>query len=95
MSALLMFERVMRGADPNTDAADAQILADARATVREILEDAELTLWALEDAGWVAPDDDDAITYAARLLLTAGRLGELLRAVRLAQEITFGRKDGS
>lgn len=89
VSVRLMLERAMRDADPNTDAADAQILADARATVREILEDAELALGALEDAGWVAPDDDDAITYAARLLLTSDRLGELLTAVRLAQEITF------
>ena len=91
VSALLMLERALRGGDAeNGDAeVDRAIIDQARSTVREILEDAELRLWALEDQGWLAPEDDSAIGYAARLLLLSDRLDELVRAIRLAQEITF------
>lgn len=86
---LLMFERAMRFNDPTTDVHDTEILNDSRAKVIKILEDAEMTLWALEDAGWNAPDDNDPITYAARLLFCTGRLDDLIEAVKLTREITL------
>jgi hypothetical protein len=85
----LMLERTLAGFDANTDEHDQELLATAHRTVREILEDAELTLWEFEAAGWSAPDDDSCVAYAARLLLCSERHEELIRAPSIVQEIVL------
>lgn len=85
-SALLMLERAI------TEKTDREILDQCRTEMRQLLEEAELRLWEFEDDGWTAPEDDDTITYAMRLLLFAdvGRLGWL---ANLAREIAILRPE--
>jgi hypothetical protein len=52
VSLMLMLKRLERGGAAHSGALDGQILEDSRRRVREILDDAEVTLCVLEDAGW-------------------------------------------
>lgn len=76
--------------DANTDARDGELLAAKRRKVRAILEDAELTMWELEDAGWQTPGDaPDGADYAARLLFCCADTDELVHAIALVREIVL------
>ena len=86
-SAMLLLQRTLRYNTP-TDEHDDELLANLRDQARGLIEEAEVRLWDLEEAGWSFPDSDDPLDYALRLLFCAD-IGKLDHCVTLVRELTL------